>query len=47
LRAVANKMLHNYDEAISDIKEAIKINPADKNLRDEYEAIKAERLKSN
>jgi hypothetical protein len=28
-----------------DIKEAIKLNPADKNIRDEYEAIKAAKKK--
>jgi hypothetical protein len=29
-----------YEEAIEDIKEAIKLNPSDKNLRDEFENIK-------
>lgn len=47
LRSKAHLKLHNYDEAIDDIKEAIKITPGDKNLRDEYEKIKAERTKYN
>jgi hypothetical protein len=33
--------MHQYDEAIQDIKEAIKITPSDKKLRDEFENIKA------
>lgn len=41
LRAQANSKLKNFEEAINDIKEAIKISPADKALRDEFEAIKA------
>jgi Flp pilus assembly protein TadD len=32
--------LHNYDEAVQDIKEAIKLNPNDKKLREEFEKIK-------
>jgi len=39
--------LHQYDEAISDIKEAIKISPEDKSLRDEFEKIKELRKKAN
>jgi hypothetical protein len=39
--------LHQYDEAISDIKEAIKISPEDKSLRDEFEKIKDFRKKAN
>lgn len=40
LRSQANLKLHQYDEALVDIKEAIKISPADKKLRDEFETIK-------
>jgi tetratricopeptide (TPR) repeat protein len=39
-RSIANHKVHQYDEAIQDIKEAIKIAPSDKNLRDEFETIK-------
>jgi hypothetical protein len=39
--------LKNYDEAIDDIKAAIKLSPADKGLRDEYEIIKKEKQKYN
>eukprot|EP00347_Sterkiella_histriomuscorum_P016903 403351409 len=45
LRAQANLKLHQYDEAIVDIKEAIKITPSDKKLRDEFETIKAHKKK--
>lgn len=41
LRAQAYSKLKQYDEAINDIKEAIKLSPSDKNLREEFEAIKA------
>jgi tetratricopeptide (TPR) repeat protein len=47
LRACAHVKLHNYDEAVVDIKEAIKLNPSDKNLRDEFESIKKEKQKYN
>ena len=47
LRSKANLKLHNYDEAIDDIKAAIKLSPSDKNLRDEFENIKKERTKYN
>lgn len=43
LRAVAKAKLTDFDEAILDIKEAIKLSPADKNLRDEFENIKKQR----
>ena len=34
-----------YDEALTDIKEAIKLSPSDKSIRDEFEAIKASKKK--
>ena len=37
--------MKQYEEALNDIKEAIKLSPSDKNLRDEYEAIKASKKK--
>jgi hypothetical protein len=37
--------LKEYDEALEDIKVAIKQMPKDKKLRDEYEAIKEEKKK--
>ena len=37
--------MRQYDEAINDIKEAIKLSPADKALRDEFEAIKSNKKK--
>ena len=45
LRAQAFAKLTDFDEAITDIKEAIKLSPADKNLRDEFENIKNQRTK--
>ena len=47
LRSKAHLKLKNYEEAIDDIKAAIKLSPADKSLRDEFENIKKERLKYN
>ena len=47
LRSTANMKLHAYDEAISDIKEAIKLSPNDKKLREEFEAIKKARTEYN
>jgi pyruvate/oxaloacetate carboxyltransferase len=41
LRAIANSKTNNYEEALDDIKTAIKLSPSDKNLRDEFENIKA------
>jgi tetratricopeptide (TPR) repeat protein len=38
--------LKQYDEALESIKEAIKLNPSDKNFRDEFEKIKALRNKA-
>jgi peptidylprolyl isomerase len=40
LRAHAKSKTKQYDEAISDIKEAIKLSPADNTIRDEFEQIK-------
>jgi predicted Zn-dependent protease len=37
--------LKQYDEALDAIKEAIKLNPADKSFRDEFEKIKTLRNK--
>ena len=47
LRAQAHSKLKDFDQALTDIKEAIKLNPADKNLRDEFEAIKAAKKKES
>jgi tetratricopeptide (TPR) repeat protein len=47
LRAQAHAKFHSYDEAISDIKDAIKLSPTDKSLREEFEKIKELRKKSN
>lgn len=47
LRSAANYKLHNYDEATADIKEAIKLSPNDKKLREEFENIKKEKQKHN
>lgn len=41
LRAIAHSKTNGFDEAIDDIKTAIKLSPSDKNLRDEFENIKA------
>lgn len=46
-RALAQTKLHQYDEALTDIKEAIKLSPSEKNLRDEFEKIKELRRKAN
>jgi tetratricopeptide (TPR) repeat protein len=43
LRAQARAKISDFDEAITDIKEAIKLSPADKNLRDEFEQIKKQK----
>lgn len=39
--------MQNFDEAVNDIKSAIKLAPQDKNLRAIYEEIKAEKKKNN
>ena len=46
LRAQAHAKLQSYEEAINDIKEAIKLSPSDKALRDEFENIKNLKKKS-
>ena len=45
LRSQAHFKTHQYDEAIQDIKEAIKISPADKKLREEFETYKTHKKK--
>jgi len=45
LRAQAYSKLKDYDQALTDIKEAIRLNPSDKNIRDEFEAIKGAKKK--
>lgn len=42
-RGLANCKLHNYEESISDIKAAIKLDPTNKVLRAEFEKVKTER----
>ena len=36
IRCQANRLSKNYDESVADIKAAIKLQPNDKKLRDEY-----------
>jgi tetratricopeptide (TPR) repeat protein len=36
IRSQANRLSKNFDEAVADIKAAIKLQPNDKKLRDEY-----------
>ena len=45
LRSVAHTKLENFDDALNDIKEAIKLSPQDKKFRQDFEAIKAEKKK--
>lgn len=45
LRAQAKRSTKDFEGALVDIKEAIKLSPADKALRDEFEAIKAAKQK--
>jgi cyclophilin family peptidyl-prolyl cis-trans isomerase len=45
LRAQAYSKLMEYDLALTDIKEAIKLSPGDKALRDEFENIKSAKKK--
>lgn len=47
LRAQAQAKLRNFDEALTDIKEAIKLSPGDKTLRDEFEVIKGLKKKES
>ena len=42
LRSVAYRNIKQYDEAMQDIKAAIKLSPKDKKLREEYEKLKSE-----
>jgi len=46
-RYVAHFKLKNFDEAMNDIKSAIKLNPKDKKLRDDFESLKNEKKKHN
>lgn len=43
LRSVAHMKMGDLDEAMTDIKTAIKIAPSDGNLRNQFEAIKREK----
>jgi tetratricopeptide (TPR) repeat protein len=45
LKGVASWKLKNYEGAIEDIKEAIKLSPQDKKIRNELELVKAEKKK--
>lgn len=47
LRAQAQSKLKEFDAALTDIKEAIKLSPGDKALRDEYEVIKGAKQKES
>lgn len=44
-RYVANLKSKNFNEATDDLKAAIKLNPKDKNLRTDFENLKAEKKK--
>lgn len=46
-RSVAYRNIKQYDEAMEDIKAAIKLSPQDKKLRTEYETLKSEKSKAN
>jgi hypothetical protein len=39
--------MQQYEEAVMDIKEAIKLSPADKSFREEFETLKAMKKKHN
>ena len=45
LRGVAYMKTQSYDEATEDLKQAIKLNPQDKKLRQEFEVLKQEKKK--
>lgn len=47
LRAQAFSKLHQYDDATTEIKEAIKLSPGDKALREEFDKIKELKRKEN
>ena len=46
-KAVAYKTLKNYDEAYTNMKKAVLLNPKDKTLRGEFEVIKELKKKSD
>lgn len=46
LRGVANMKSKNFKEATDDLKNAIKLAPGDKKLREEFEKLKAEKKKN-
>lgn len=46
-RAIANEALKQFDEALDDIKAAIKLSPQDKTMRALFEKIKTEKKKYN
>ena len=39
--------MKNFDEATTDMKQAIVLNPGDKKLRSEFELLRAEKKKHN
>ncbi len=43
LRSVAHLKSHNIDDAMADIKAAIKMDPSDGNLRQHFEVVKKEK----
>jgi Flp pilus assembly protein TadD len=45
LRGVAHLKMKNFDDATTDLKMAIKLNPTDKKLRSEFDVLKAEKKK--
>jgi len=45
LRSLAHLKTTMFDEALSDCKESIKLNPKDKNLRTHFDTIKKEKAK--
>lgn len=40
LRSQAHTKVHAFEEALGDLKEAIKLNPGDKKLREDFENVK-------
>lgn len=46
-RYIAHLALKNFDEATEDLKAAIKLNPQDKKLRQDFENLKTEKQKHN
>ena len=45
LRSVAHMKMTEFDEATADLKQAIKLSPQDKKLRQEFEVLKQEKKK--